>query len=78
MFLPSHFLAQPLPGGGGYTWTLPSLLGDMLDRAQTQFGPRDLSYTLPGVEFGFGLPCIWWPGHRKDLVISAFSYINSE
>ena len=45
-------VTQPLPNDNGYTWTLASLLGDMLHIAEELFGPRDLSYTILGIEFG--------------------------
>jgi hypothetical protein len=54
---------------GRYTWTLPSLLGDMLQIAQSKFGPRDPAYTLLGVEFCGDHPRVWCPGNRKDMII---------
>jgi hypothetical protein len=61
--------AFPLEGKTGYTWTLASLLGDMLALAQQRFGPRDLSHTILGVEFCGDHPKIWMPNGRKDLII---------
>ena len=57
-FLP---VAQPLPGGNGYTWTLPFRLGEMLHMAEKLFGPRDLSYTILAIEFVSDGPYIWYP-----------------
>lgn len=68
MFLPSHFLATPIPAGG-FSWTLPSLLGEMLVRAEALYGPRDASYTMLGIEFSIGPPQIWYPGSRKHVVV---------
>ena len=54
-------VAQRLPDGSGYTWTLASRLGEMLHMAEELFGPRDCSYTILGIEFtgqiipGFGI-----------------------
>jgi hypothetical protein len=53
----------------GYTWTLASLLGHMLQVSQEMFGSRDLSYTLLGVEFSEGGPQTWYPGNCKHIVI---------
>jgi hypothetical protein len=56
-------------GPGQYTWTLPSILGDMLDMAQRMFGERDHAYTLLGVEYCGDQPRVWCPGNRGDLVV---------
>ena len=64
------FFARPLPAGNGYTFTLPSLLGDMLFDAEQLFGPRDMSFTILGVEFTDGsAPQPWFPGDRKHVVV---------
>ena len=60
-------IAQSFPGG--YTWTLASRLGDILHMAEELFGPRDLSYTLLGIEFVSDNPRIWYPGDRRQIVI---------
>jgi len=65
----SLLVAAPLPGGDGYTWTLASRLGQMLALAEESYGPRDPSYTVLGVEFTAGIPQIWYPGKRRDIVI---------
>jgi len=61
--------ARQLYGGGGYTWTLASQLGNMLQLAQSQFGSRDESYTILGIEFIDDQPRIWYPGDCKNIVI---------
>jgi hypothetical protein len=53
----------------GFTWTLPSRLGDMLHLAQELFGPRDSSYTILGIEFVSDNPRIWYPGQRRDIIV---------
>lgn len=53
----------------GYTWTLASLLGNMLHIAEDLFGQRDYSYTILGIEIGPDVPKIWYPGNCKDIVI---------
>jgi hypothetical protein len=52
----------------GYTWTLPSRLGEMLALATQMFGPRDHGYTLLGIEFVADNPRLWYPG-EKDIII---------
>jgi hypothetical protein len=62
--------ANRLESGSGYTWTLASRLGEMLRLAEHQFGPRDKSFTILGVEFGpDDHPRIWYPGDCGDIVI---------
>ena len=53
----------------GYTWTLPSRLGNMVKLAMEMFGPRDKSYTILGIEFVADGPRLWYPGNRKDIII---------
>lgn len=65
----SHFQAVPLESNDGYTWTLVTRLGDMLQEATGLYGPRDMSWTILGVEFGLEIPQIWYPGSRKDVVV---------
>ena len=67
--IPNHFIADNLTNMDGYTWTLPSRLGSLLQEAQTRFGPRDLSYTILGIEFGPNNPRIWYPNSRKDIIV---------
>ena len=60
-------VTQRLPNG--YTWTLASRLGEMLQMAEDLFGQRDSSYTILGIEFIAGIPQIWYPGNCKHIVI---------
>ena len=62
-------VTQRLPDGSGYTWTLASRLGEMLQMAEALFGQRDSSYTILGVEFTVGIPQIWYPGNCKHIII---------
>ncbi len=65
---PSLFITEPLPESG-YKWTLASRLGQMLCLAEDQFGERDLSYTILGVEFSKDGPQIWYPNNCKHIII---------
>lgn len=67
--LDSHFIASRLPTNNGYTWTLPTRLGQMLHEIESQYGPRDPAWTILGVEFMAGNPQIWFPGDRKHVAI---------
>ena len=62
-------VTQVRPEGSGYTWTLASLLGNMLNMAEELFGQRDYSYTILGIEIGPDIPKIWYPGNRKHIII---------
>ena len=62
-------VTNPLSNGSGYTWTLASRLGEMLQMAEELFGQRDFSYTILGVEFIVGIPQIWYPGNCKHIII---------
>ena len=62
-------VAQRRSNRSGYTWTLASRLGDMLDMAEYLFGPRDCSYTLLGIEFESTGPRIWYPGNHRHIII---------
>lgn len=53
----------------GYSWTLVSRLGDMLQELERIYGPRDKSYTILGIEFEKNGPQLWYPGNRKDIII---------
>ena len=41
----------------------------MLPMAEGLFGPRDLSYTIQGIEFAPGIPHIWYFGNLKHILI---------
>jgi len=62
------FMALPNDGGCG-TWTLTSRLGWLLRQAEGQFGCRDKSYTLLGIEFGAAGPMVWYPEAGRDVII---------
>lgn len=62
-------VTQRLSDGSGYTWTLASRLGEMLQMAEELFGQQDSSYTILGVEFIVGIPQIWYPGNCKHIII---------
>lgn len=53
----------------GFTWTLSSRLGDMLALAEEALGPRDISYTILGVEIGPDIPRLWFPGNRRHVIV---------
>lgn len=57
----------------GYTWTLTSRLGELLDKAERLMGERDKAWTVLGVEFSTTpYPQTWYPGiqeNRKDIII---------
>ena len=63
------FFARPLEAEDGYTWTLASRLGSMLQVSQDRFGQRDTSYTVLGIEFGGAIPQIWYPGNCRNIII---------
>jgi hypothetical protein len=67
------WFANPLPNGG-YTWTLASRLGHMLRIAEERYGPRDLSHTILGVEFGGDIPHIWYPGNCGHVIVQIAAY----
>ncbi len=57
------------PDTTGYTYTLASALGDLLSDAEEKYGARESSYCFLGIEFGATGPKVWFPGHRKNVVI---------
>lgn len=63
----SLVVARPITGG--FTWTLASRLGQMLRKAENQFGPRDKSFTIVGIEFRDGVPRVWFPGNCGHVVV---------
>lgn len=65
----SLIIANPLPSGDGYTWTLASRLGEMIAYIEAQFGERDRSKTILGIEFCDSGPQTWFPGNRGHIVI---------
>jgi len=67
--LPSHFIADNLPGNTGYTWTLTTRLGAILREVESCYGARDQTWTILGVEFGPNNPRLWYPGDCKHIAI---------
>ena len=65
------FTAAPIQGG--YSWTIISLLGTILDDAENLYGERDRSFNILGVELCDQVqPMTWYPGSwdgRKDVII---------
>lgn len=70
-------ITEPNHNGDGYKWTLPSLLGDMLYKAEERFGPRDMSYTILGIEFENTGPRVWYPGNCKHIIIQLSPAVGS-
>jgi hypothetical protein len=64
---------------GPWTYTLTTLLGEWLHRAEQQFGPRDQSWTTLGVEVGTPRPQVWYPGgsERKHIAIQLSYHCHS-
>ena len=62
-------ITNPLPDGNGYTWTLASRLGEMISHLEAQFGSRDRSWTILGIEFCESGPRTWYPGNRGQIII---------
>ncbi len=63
-------VAKPIPGG--FTWTLAMRLGDLLYKAESQFGTRDMAYTILGVEFQGDtaqIPRCIIQGERKHIIV---------
>ncbi len=65
-----QILAHPIQGG--YTWTVASRLGEFLQMAENEYGERDKSWTILGVEFtDEKQPSNWHPfdSKRKNIII---------
>lgn len=59
-----------VPIENGHSFSITSLLGDILISAQEKYGPRDMSYTILGVEFTTKKqPQIWFPRDCKNIAI---------
>jgi hypothetical protein len=59
------------PTKDGYTWTLASRLGQLIDLAESEYGERDNSWTILGTEFtNENQPSNWHPGGfaKKKIV----------
>ena len=57
------------PIHNGFTFTLASRLGQMLEIVENEFGPRDKNYTILGVEFRDGIPQTWFPKNCGNVII---------
>lgn len=58
------------PTDSGYTWTLASRLGRLIEMAEAEYGERDKSWTLLGTEFtDENQPSNWHPGGYKEKKI---------
>lgn len=63
-----------------WTYTLTTLLGDWLEQAEQQFGPRDRSWTILGIEVGGLRPGVWFPKYSdasRCVVISLSNMCQS-
>jgi hypothetical protein len=60
-------VGRPIPNG--FTWTLASRLGQMLNKAESEFGQRNRSFTVLGIEFRDGVPQVWFPGNCGHVVV---------
>ena len=63
------FCCEPLPQGGGFTWSLTTVLGKFLREAEQEYGPRDTSWKILGIEFGGDIPQLWFPGNCRHISI---------
>ena len=55
---------------GTWSWTLASILGDSLIKAEQRFGNRDKDYTILGIEFlNHHCPYIWYINNGKHIII---------
>ncbi len=64
----SLIVARPLQPSG-YTYTLASRLGQVLDLAEARFGPRDPTFVILGVEFRDGVPQVWFPNTSNRVIV---------
>jgi len=64
-----QWFAHQIYGGRVIAWTLPARLGQMLRRAESIYGARDVTYTILGVEFAENAPNIrYFRGWRQAIV----------
>jgi hypothetical protein len=62
------FITRQTPNGPSPT--LATWTSDILQEIERIYGPRDMEFTLLGVEFHDGGPCIWYPtAGLKHIVI---------
>jgi hypothetical protein len=62
-------VAEPSATGSGYSWTLAAALGEMLSHAEEMFGPRDISYTILGIDFSPEGGRTWTPSNCKHIIV---------
>ena len=59
-FCSTQILAHKIKGG--HSWTLTTRLGKFLQKAEKEYGIRDKTWTILGVEFSAeGQPTVWYP-----------------
>ena len=52
---------------GGYSWTLTTRLGEFLLKAEKEYGTRDKTWTILGIDFSAkGQPQVWYPFSGRD------------
>lgn len=53
-----------------WAWTLTTILGDSLKKAEQRFGKRDSEYAILGIEFvDLPVPYLWFLNDSKQIVI---------
>jgi hypothetical protein len=62
-------VARPYENDAECSWTLASRLGEMLSDAEQQYGERDKSYAMLGIEFCGDAPRIRYAGNRRYIII---------
>lgn len=65
----NYYLTHQLSTHDGYTWTLASRVGAMLQEIENLYGERDKSWTFIGIEFEQNGPKIWFPGNCSNIAI---------
>jgi hypothetical protein len=53
-----HFLDTNDRNGNSVGWTLSTILGDMLVKAEAMYGDRNCNYSYLGIELGYNSDCI--------------------
>lgn len=63
------FCCNRLPNDSGWSYTLTSVLGELLIEVERRFGPRNKAWTILGIEFGGPTPSIWYPRNCGNVAI---------
>ena len=64
----SIYITKQIPNG--YSWTIISKLGSILQVAESKYGERDKSFTILGIEITTNdIPQIWYPDSGKNIII---------